>query len=290
MAGAFALGRRHIGTSAHRHIGTGAESLFPYIAEPALDLGFYRLEAFPVLVCVAVVIQFQIVMRRAPRFGIDRETTSTLLGWAIGLGLVGAHVFDLLVYYPERLLANPLLLFAIWAGLSSFGGMIGGLSGLVVVMIRRAMPAAQRLRFIDCLMFALPFTLAAGRLGCALHHDHRGIATTHWLGVAFPEGPRFDLGLLESLYCAAMAAVFLLLDRRRRPDGFYLGLFFALYGPVRFWMDALRIDDARYLGWTPAQYLSILAAIGGLATVLFVLRREPPRPREPGQRRQPARA
>ena len=50
------------------------------------------------------------VMRRAPRHGIDRLTTSTLLGWTIFLGLLAAHLFDLFVYYPDQFVENPWLL------------------------------------------------------------------------------------------------------------------------------------------------------------------------------------
>jgi len=214
-------------------------------------------------------------MHRAPRCGFDRATTSTLLGWAIGLGLVFAHVFDVLVYTPERLAENPLELFRLWGGLSSFGGMLGGLLGLALVMWRQGMSAARITRFVDCLIFALPFTLAIGRLGCALLHDHPGVASDHWLAVDFPDGPRFDLGLLEFLYVSGVAAAFAALGRRRRPSGFYIGLFFALYGPVRFALDGLRVADARYLGWTPAQYLSVLATLGGFAVLVAVARGRP---------------
>ncbi len=246
--------------------------MLPYIEYPALDLGSYRLGAFPVLVGAAIVTQFQIVMRRAPLVGIDRRTASSLLGWAIFLGIVGAHVFDVLAYNPERLRANPLELFRIWGGISSFGGMLGGLLGLYVVMRRKQMSGRDMLRFVDCLIFALPFTLAVGRLGCALQHDHVGVSSTHWLAVAFPDGPRFDLGLLEFFYVSLIAALFAALGRRRWPDGFYIGLFFAAYGPVRFVLDSLRVSEARYLGWTPGQYLSLVAAGIGVWTLFTVLR------------------
>jgi len=248
-------------------------ALLPYIESPAVQIGAYTLKAFPVLVGAAIITQFQIVLRRAPRYGIDRVTTSTLAGWAICLGIVGAHVFDVLAYYPERLLSNPLELLRLWGSLSSFGGMLGGLLGLYLVMRMRAMSRGDMLRFVDCLLFALPFTLAIGRLGCGLHHDHLGVSSNHWLAVAFPDGPRFDLGLLEFFYTATMAAVFLLLDRRRWPDGFYIGVFFALYGPVRFTLDALRVGDARYLGWTPGQYLSILATLVGVGMLVALFGR-----------------
>lgn len=241
--------------------------MLPYIEHPTLDLGFYRLEAFPVLVGAAVVAEFQIVLRRAPRRGIDRETASSLAGWAIFLGLLGAHLFDLFVYYPDRFLANPLTILMPWRGISSFGGMLGGLLGLLFMMHRRGLSARDRLRFLDCLMFALPFTLALGRLGCALQHDHLGASSGHWLAVAFPDGPRFDLGALEFAYASLMCIAFLAADLRRWPDGFFVGLFFALYGPARFAMDALRVGDVRYLGWTPGQYLALLATLLGLAVL-----------------------
>ena len=246
--------------------------MLPYIEHPVLDLGFYRLESFMVLVALAIVTEFQIVVRRAPHHGIERATAASLLGWAIGLGIVSAHVFDVIAYYPEKLIENPLELLRIWGGISSFGGMIGGLLGVFLVMRRRGMSAADMLRFVDCLLFALPFTLAVGRLGCALQHDHPGISSDHWLAVNFPDGPRFDLGLLEFLYVSLLAAAFALLSRRRWPDGFYIGLFFAAYGPVRFVLDSLRVSEARYFGWTPGQYLSLVAAAIGVWTLWRVLR------------------
>jgi phosphatidylglycerol:prolipoprotein diacylglycerol transferase len=146
-------------------------------------------------------------------------------------------------------------------------------------MHRRRLSAHQRLVFVDCLMFALPFTLALGRLGCALQHDHLGIASEHALAVRFPGGPRFDLGVLEFLYVSLMCIAFLAADLWRWPAGFFLGLFFTLYGPVRFALDSLRTGDVRYLGWTPGQYLSLLATAVGVAILaaLFVRGSRAPR-------------
>lgn len=250
--------------------------MLPYIEHPVVVIGSYRLEAFPLLVAAAIVIEFQIVLRRAPAHGIPLATASSLAGFSIFFGLLGAHLFDLFVYYPERLLSDPIALLTPWRGISSFGGILGGLLGLFWVMHRRRLPAADRLRFVDCLIFALPFTLAVGRAGCALQHDHLGVSSQHWLAVRFPDGPRFDLGVLEFLYLLIVCAVFLVADRRRWPDGFYIGLFFALYGPVRFAMDTLRVGDVRYLGWTPGQYLALVAAVAGAAALALVLGRRRP--------------
>src|SRR5437764_737218 len=124
---------------------------------------------------------------------------------------------------------------------------------------RRMFPYVPEPAVFDIMAFVFPFAWIFGRLGCALAHDHIGIPSDSFLAVRFPDGPRFDLGLLELLATIAIATIFAGLDRRRRPTGLYLALFFALYGPVRFALDALRTGDERYLGWTPGQFASVAA-------------------------------
>ena len=251
--------------------------MIPNIEHPTLTVFGYTLQAFRVLVLLAIAVQVELTVRRAPRVGIARETASSLVIWAVVIGLVSAHVFDVLAYRPEVLRSDPLELLRVWGELASTGGMLGGLAGLFWIARRKGLSGALLARFFDVVMFALPFTLAVGRLGCALQHDHLGIASTSVFAVAFPDappwhGPRFDLGLLETLVSTAIAAMFLALDRAKpqqlRPPGFYFALFFALYGPARFALDFLRVGEARYAALTPAQWLmagAALAAIGWLA-------------------------
>ena len=247
--------------------------MFPYVEHPVLEIGSYPLQAFRVLALTAIVVEYTIVVRRAPRHGFTADQASSLIAWAVVLGMISAHVFDVLAYYPQRLRDDPFELFRIWGSLSSWGGMLGGLGGLALVAFRRGLGAEGVLRFLDLAVYALPITLAVGRFGCALQHDHLGIASTHFLAVNFPTGPRFDLGLLEFLYLIPVSLLFLALGRKPRPPGFFVGLFFAVYGPARFVMDMLRNEDVRYLGWTPAQYLCVATALAGAALVLWSLRR-----------------
>jgi phosphatidylglycerol:prolipoprotein diacylglycerol transferase len=85
-----------------------------------------------------------------------------------------------------------------------------------------------------------------GRLGCALAHDHRGLWTTNWIAVKFPEGSRYDLGLIEFLFLIGMAALFWALDRKARPVGFFFALYGVLYGAFRIWLDTLHAEPLRY--------------------------------------------
>jgi phosphatidylglycerol:prolipoprotein diacylglycerol transferase len=256
-----------------------AVPMLPYVEIPPLELGPITIEAFSVLVCAAVIVGFEIVVRRAERFGLDAELTATIVAWTIFWGFVGSHVFDVLAYEPALAWEHPLELLKIWSSMSSFGGMCGGMLGGWLLMRRRGMSAEEQLGFVDLVGFAFPFAWIFGRAGCALAHDHVGIPSSSWLAVRFPEGSRFDLGLLEFLYTLAIAALFAVLGRRRWPHPFFLGLFLFLYGPVRFYLDTLRAYDARYLGWTPGQYLAVVATLAGATLLAVAFRRAPARAR-----------
>jgi prolipoprotein diacylglyceryltransferase len=66
-----------------------------------------------------------------------------------------------------------------------------------------------------------------------------------------------------------MVPTFLALDRKPRPTGFFLVAFLLLYVPARFFLDFLRISDARYFGLTPGQYAGIAVF---LVAVFFMVR------------------
>jgi len=97
-----------------------------------------------------------------------------------------------------------------------------------------------------------------GRLGCALAHDHRGLFTDSWMAVRFPEGPRYDLGLIELVFLAGLAGAFWVLDRRARPVGFFFGLYGVVYGGFRIWLDTLHIQPMRFYGGAVGVAVGIL--------------------------------
>ncbi len=116
---------------------------------------------------------------------------------------------------------------------------------------------------LDVITFALPFGWIFGRLGCFLVHDHRGEFTTSWIGILFPEGPRFDLGLIELLFLIPLSGLFLVLDRKPRPTGFFFALFGIVYGGFRIWLDTLALEPFRYFGWI---LVCLVGSIGWMLT------------------------
>jgi phosphatidylglycerol---prolipoprotein diacylglyceryl transferase len=220
--------------------------VIPYFPEPVFRAGWITLHAFNVLLTAGVVAGGYIMVRRARRLGLSGHLMFAVCGWAFAFGLVGADVAKMLMDYHSLVAAHPALLFTTTRGLRSAGWLAGGLIGAVLCCLWKRLSFDQSFQLLDVMAFAMPFAILMGRLGCALVHDHRGVPTTAWIAVRFPEGPRFDLGLIEFLFMIPVSAAFLWLDRKSRRPGFYVALFTLVYGAFRVWLDTLHIQPMRF--------------------------------------------
>lgn len=261
------------------------EPLIPFIQLPDWELipkGFFggnfppapfSFKPFGTLVAIGVYIGAWLSLRHGRRRGLDERKLMSFIMWVGGAGFLGGHVFDTLFYFPERVAADPLSLIRVWEGLSSFGGFAGATIGL---LIWRRIHREAALRYADVVASSFPVGWWFGRLGCTVAHDHPGMESQMWFAVRYPDGARFDLGLIEMVLTIPLAITFLVLQRRPRAWGVYLGSMCMAYAPIRFGLDFLRIRqganaDARYLGLTPAQWGCFLLFAAG--AVVFQRRR-----------------
>ena len=269
--------------------------------------GPLAIHSFGLSVAVGLVLCFGLASWRTERkLGAPAEDVQNLGFYLVFIGWALSHVFNVILYEPEALLRDPLILFKVWTSISSYGGLMGGFIAFFIWHWRH--PQYDRLAFMDLGAWSLPVPWFFGRIGCATVHDHPGhVATEGWLGhlwadiqATFPSlpeifplaiqfdptkspgvaGPRHDLGLYEAIWWAVLVFAVLWLDRKPRPSGFYLAVLPLLYAPARFLLDFLRVPpelggDARYFGMTPAQYLSIVIFVAGLIYLPIVLRRPP---------------
>jgi phosphatidylglycerol---prolipoprotein diacylglyceryl transferase len=233
--------------------------LIPYFELPSLHLGPFTIQAFGFFAAAGVYLAVRLAAAAAHRRGLDPKPVLDFAVWGVLAGVIFGHLAHLLLYHPEEL-REPIRILQVWEGLSSFGGLLGGIVAAAVYFHRRG------LRFHDYAdAFALGMAPGWGvaRIGCFVVHDHPGVRTTFALAVAFPGGPRHDLGLYDALVLFAISAVLWLLDRRGLWRGRLLAALAVLYGIARFFLDFLRASDvpypdARYLGLTPAQYACYL--------------------------------
>jgi phosphatidylglycerol:prolipoprotein diacylglycerol transferase len=237
--------------------------MLPFISSHTYTVAGLTFQTWGTFIALAFVVATWIAYRRAQQKNLDANHILELAFWIFLASFIGSRLLHVLVYEPHYYLAHP------WEaidprkpGFAIFGGFIGAAIAFFIYARRHAL---KWIEYADVLIWGLPWGCGIGRIGCFLIHDHPGTLTHSLLGVQYPDGSvRHDLGLYLSLIGFATGGVFLYLNHKQRAPGFWLGAYMVIEGLVRFSLDFLRIVDARYLGLTPTQYLSIpLILVGG---------------------------
>ena len=273
---------------------TAGTTGLPYFHLGAITLPIVNLpiQSFGVIVALGVLIGAALLRRYGEWHGMSDEQIRGLTGWITISGFIGAHLFDVLFYQWHDLEQDPLLLFKVWAGISSYGGFLGGAIGFALFVWWKRLPARL---FADVAIVGLLPAFSIGRIGCTVVSDHIGAAVDQsaWYAGLAMDYPRnlnlgglndfypgtseyiraWNLGLIEFLYLVPVNLFILWLAFRpakRMNAGFLCVLTGVLYAPVRFALDYLRPEttDPRYVGLTFAQWCSLIA-FGTAATVLF---------------------
>jgi phosphatidylglycerol:prolipoprotein diacylglycerol transferase len=241
-------------------------AVIPGFTLPSLSLGPVTIQSFGVLTALGVVVGVTLAGRAARSMGKDPQVILDFAVVGVITGVVVGHLVHVFLYHPEEL-GRGVQVLKIWEGLSSMGGLLGGILAAAVWFRRR------RIRFADY-SDAWALGLAPGwgvaRVGCFTVHDHPGVRSDFFLAVNMDGVPRHDLGLYEAILLFALGALLWWLHRRGFLRGQLLSLLAVLYGTARFLLDFLRARpeeglyaDARYLGLTPAQYIVVgLVAYG----------------------------
>ena len=247
--------------------------MIPYFEVQNFHLGSITIQTWGLMVALGFLFGAFASVWLAKKRGLEPKIVWDSLTWIIVGALIGARLIHVIFYEPAYFAGNPLEIIAIWnGGLSSVGGFIGALIGGITVLKRKGV---NMWRYADVMVFGLPLGLFIGRIGCFLKHLHPGTPTDFFPGVRYPDGiVRHDLGLYLSLNGLLLFLVFLIMFKRGISEKVFIMTFLLWYGTSRFALDFLRaydgpIVDARYLGLTPAQYVSIMMIFAGLYLFYF---------------------
>ncbi len=243
--------------------------MIPWFELPSLPLGRITIQSFGVLSALGILAATWLAQRAARQLGRDPQVILDFSVIGVLAGVLGGHLVHLLFYHPEEL-ADRWRIFMLWEGLSSMGGLLGG----VVAGVLWFRWKGVRLRdYSDAFALGIAPGWGVARIGCFTVHDHPGVHTSFFLAVRFPDGPRHDLGLYEAILLLALGAALWILHRRGALRDRLLPLLAVVYGVGRFFLDFLRARDvayadARHLGLTFAQYAAVaLLAWGAVGLV-----------------------
>lgn len=253
--------------------------MLPYYEPFKWDFGPLSLEPFGIFVAAGVLFGVWVGGKHARRIGLDVTVLQDAAVWALSLGTLGGHWVHLFAYHPEEIWKNPLVvggmelpiqIIKFWDGLSSMGGVVGGILGAVIFFRRRKL---NKWVYADTIAVALAPGWAIARLGCFAVHDHPGVKSTAFFAVNFPlryyGGPRLDLGLIDFAALAVISVILWNLGKRDLYKARLIGWLSLLYGAQRFFTDFLRATDLDYIdkrwfGLTFAQAFSLFLVGFGL--------------------------
>lgn len=239
-------------------------AIIPWFQLPSLSLGPFTLQSFGVLSALGILLAVQLAARGAKELGRDPQVIVDYAVAGVLSGVVFGHLVHLFFYHQEEL-REPLRILKFWEGLSSMGGLLGGILAAVWYFRRRKIRFAD---YADAFALGVAPGWGVARVGCFTVHDHPGVLTDFFLAVRFADGPRHDLGLYEAIVLFAIGALLWTLHRRDLLRGRLLQVLALTYGIARFLLDFLRARDVPYadgrqLGLTFAQYFAVALVAWG---------------------------
>jgi phosphatidylglycerol---prolipoprotein diacylglyceryl transferase len=243
---------------------------------PYLHIGSFNLPTFGLMLWCAAVAGAYVVDRAFKRAHIEYDAVG-MVAMAVVAGIVGAKLWHVLDSPAEF---QAIGWGVLWdnAGFAWYGGLIFGISALVVQGLRAKIGAV---RTLDLCAPAAAVGYGIGRIGCFLSGDgcygiaikpvHLLFFTLRPWGMAFPHGiepinvavyptPLYELG-------AGLLIGWWLWRRLGKPHvtGAILGQYLMLTGLARFLVEFIRRNPKVLWGLSNAQIAGAGAAIVGIA-------------------------
>ncbi|MFN8122423.1 MAG: prolipoprotein diacylglyceryl transferase family protein [Thermoleophilia bacterium] len=226
-----------------------------------LSVGPFTLYSFGAMMAIALVVPWWFLREDLRDRGIDPASAFWLMfGAGVG-GIGGAKVWYVLDNPGEPLLSG--------SGLTWYGGLIGGVAGVLLAAVYLKLPFGE---IANAAAAPLAIGYGIGRIGCQLAGDgDYGSPTGLPWGMSYPDGtvPTDEIVHPTPLYeTASMVVLFWLLWRLRgrvtAPWALF-GIYCVLAGLERFLIEFIRRNSEVAAGLTAAQLVSVgLVALGAV--------------------------
>jgi phosphatidylglycerol:prolipoprotein diacylglycerol transferase len=236
----------------------------PHGINPILfSIGSFEIRWYSLMYILSFIIgkQLLVYLTKHKIATLNKKQIDSLINYIIVGLIIGARLFDVLVYDLEHTLADPLSVLRIWEGfrgLSFHGGVIGITIALYLFAKKHKYGF---FKLTDHIAFIGSLGLFFGRIGNFINSELYGRVTTSPFGVYFEgvEGLRHPSqiyeGIFEGLVIFAILRYFLF---KKLYPGKLSALFLFFYGIFRFFIEFFR-EPTSFVGQlTMGQFLCLL--------------------------------
>jgi prolipoprotein diacylglyceryl transferase len=264
-------------------------SAIPSPSSGTLEIGPVNLNAYGLMIALGVVAAVRIAGKRAERINAaSMDDMSSIALWAVPAGVLGGRAYHVLTDY-EKFQGNWGDVIKVWqGGLGIWGGIT---VGVLVGFWRAKKMNLDAWVLVSCSVPGIAVAQAIGRWGNWWNQELFGRPTDlPWalevsdataLKAGFAEGTTFHPTFLyESLGCLVLAVALIAVEKKLKPGrGRLLAWYVAGYTALRFFIEGLRIDEAKELaGFRFNQWVSIIAFAIAVAFLVLDARRSPKAP------------
>lgn len=257
-----------------------------------LKLGRFQIHPYGLLLAISFLVGILWAMKRAGRRNMDRNQVMDMALIIIICAILGSRIFYVITHLSEfrgRWMdtINPFQSSGDigLAGLSMLGGVVLSFAAIIVYCLVKKI---SLIRFCDVFAPSFAFGLALTRIGCFLNGCCFGKPCNLPWGMVFPmDSPAGSMlpglklhptQLYSSLFDWILLIVLVLLDRKKRFDGFIMSVFFIMYGLFRFSIDFVRYYESSVqfhvagVAITFNQLISLCMALTGVSLLVFLKR------------------
>ncbi len=249
--------------------------MHPFVQLGSISLPSYGLCALAGTIVALIVLY--VLRKKSP---LSEDDTLDALIWAILVGMVGAKLLYFITDPPSMPQSWQELWDLLSAGLVFYGGLIGGLLGVLLVCLKKR---KNFFSFTDLILPCFCFAHAAGRIGCLMAGCCFGIEAEGFLCFTLNGVSRLGTQVMEAMFLTLLGIFLVLLyNSRKLRRGTVSGLYMVLYAVWRFTIEFFRDDFRGNVGaLSTSQFISLFIFVGGV--VLLVLSRTWPHEAVPAE-------
>jgi phosphatidylglycerol---prolipoprotein diacylglyceryl transferase len=233
-----------------------------------LELGPLQIRYYGIIYALAFVFGLWWMLKAVEKkeLNITKDDVYNLFFYLIIAIVVGARLFEVLVYHPEFYLSSFKNALAIWnGGLSFHGGLIGA---FLVVWWFVKKHNITFYALADILIIPTALGLGFGRIANFINAELIGTITALPWAVKFPnaEGFRHPAQIYAALknFFVFGTLLFLKKQKTKQPPGTIFWTFVTLYSFIRFFLEYVKEPETIYFGIPLGQIISFILFFTGV--------------------------